>query len=324
MFRQLLVPLDRSPLAEQAVGQAAAIARSAHAQLDLVLVHEPLPFAGFDDAPWNEDEWNGEQKYLQRIVQELVSGVKIPVSHEVMRGGVVEMICKRAIEVDADLIVMTSHGRTGVSRAWLGSVADGVIRRSGAPVLLLHPIETNSARSAAQHLFKKVLVPLDGSAVAADALALAASLARCSNAKLVLLRVVKPVPMILVDPGLPLLYPPPIPDDVVTNRLVDEAKEQLADVAARTAETTGLDVESHVVLESSAAHGIINFARGNDVDVIAMSVHGRGASRLLVGSVADKVLRGSGLPILLHRPTGIAEPAHAAAIPFTQIESYII
>jgi nucleotide-binding universal stress UspA family protein len=110
MFRQLVVPLDRSPLAEQALGRAAAIARAAHAQLDLVLVHEPIPFVGFRDAPWNEDEWAGEQKYLDRMVQEVVSGATIPVSHQVMRGGVVEMICKRALELDADLIVMTTHG----------------------------------------------------------------------------------------------------------------------------------------------------------------------------------------------------------------------
>jgi nucleotide-binding universal stress UspA family protein len=324
MFRQLLVPLDRSPLAEQAVGRAAAIARAAHAHIDLVLVHEPLPFAGFGDAPWNEDQWVGEQKYLERMVEEVASGATVSVSHDVMRGGVVEMICKRALDVDADLIVMTSHGRTGVSRAWLGSVADGVIRRSGAPVLLLHPIETKSARSAAHHLFKKVLVPLDGSAIAADALASAGALARCSDAKLVLLRVVKPVPMILVDPGLPLMYPPPVPDDVATNRLVDEAKEQLADVAARTAETAGVKVEPHVVEESSVAHAIITFACGNAVDVIAMSTHGRGASRLLIGSVADKVLRGSGLPILLHRPIGVVEPTEAATPPFTESLTYCI
>ena len=81
MFRQLLVPLDRSPLAEQAVGQAAAIARAAHSRLDLVLVHEPLPVAGFGDAPWNEDQWTGEAKYLERMANEVTSGATIPVSH---------------------------------------------------------------------------------------------------------------------------------------------------------------------------------------------------------------------------------------------------
>jgi nucleotide-binding universal stress UspA family protein len=321
MFRQLLVPLDCSPLAEQAVGLAATIARAARAKLDLVLVHEPLPCAGFNDAPWNEDQWAGEQKYLERMAQDIVSDAALSVSYEVMRGGVVEMICKRALDVDADLIVMTSHGRTGVSRAWLGSVADGVIRRSGAPVLLLHAIETTSARGDAHDLFKKVLVPLDGSAMAADALASAGALARCGNGKLVLLRVVKPVPMILVDPGVPLMYPPPVPDDVATNLLVDGAKEQLAGVAARTAESTGVKVESQVVVESSVAHGIIAFACGNEVDVIAMSTHGRGASRLLIGSIADKVLRGSGLPILIHRPIGVVESAEAVAPPLTEREN---
>ena len=89
MFRQLLVPLDRSPHAEQAVGQAAAIARAARAQLDLVLVHEPLPFAGFRDAPWNEEQLVGEQKYLERMERDVVAGATISVSHNVMRGAVV-------------------------------------------------------------------------------------------------------------------------------------------------------------------------------------------------------------------------------------------
>jgi nucleotide-binding universal stress UspA family protein len=118
-----------------------------------------------------------------------------------MRGGVVEMICQRAHDVDADLIVMTSHGRTGLSRMWLGSVADGVIRRSSVPVLLLRPVE-NENRHAAAHVFKKILVPLDGSAVGADALPPAQALAHLSGARLVLLRVVQPVPMILVDAGV--------------------------------------------------------------------------------------------------------------------------
>ena len=324
MFRQLLVPLDHSPLAEQAVGRAAAIARAAHARLDLTLVHEPIPFAGFHDVPWNEDQLAGEEKYLERMTREVVSGATIPVSHSVMRGGVVEMICQRALDIDADLIVMTTHGRTGVSRAWLGSVADGVIRRSGTPVLLLHPAETKSAQTAAHHRFAKILVPLDGSALAADALSSAAALARCSDAKLVVLRVVKPVPLILVEPGLPLMYPPPIQDDVVTNRLVDEVKEQLVDVAGRTADATGVEVESHVVVESSVAHGIITFAWSNDIDVIAMSTHGRGASRLLIGSVADKILRGSGLPVLLHRPIGITASPEGQTMPVDGQLSYSI
>ena len=121
MFRKLLIPLDRSPLAEQAIGQAAAIARAAHAAIDVVLVHQPAAFAGFNDAPWNDDESKYEQKYVEAVAAELSSGAGVPVTHGVVGGEAVDMICKRAWDVDADLTVMTSHGRTGLSRAWLGS-----------------------------------------------------------------------------------------------------------------------------------------------------------------------------------------------------------
>src|SRR5512142_1287847 len=110
MFRKLLVPLDRSPLAEQAVGPAAAIARAFHAAIDLVLVHQPLPFAGFNDEPWNAEQWSDEEKYLEWIAGELITGASVAVTYAVVRGEAVDSICKQAWDVDADLIVMTSHG----------------------------------------------------------------------------------------------------------------------------------------------------------------------------------------------------------------------
>jgi nucleotide-binding universal stress UspA family protein len=318
MFRQLFVPLDRSALAEQALGQAAAIARASNAAMDVILVHEPLPFAGFADAPWNAERLDDEHKYLETIVRELVSGATVAVSHEVMRGGVVEMICQRAHDVDADLIVMTSHGRTGLSRMWLGSIADGVIRRSSVPVLLLRPVE-NGNRRAAAHVFKKILVPLDGSAVGADALPSAQALAHSCGARLVLLRVVQPVPMIIVDAGMSFAYPPPVTDAVVTDRLADEAKQEIAEVARRAREEGGVEIESHIVVGAGIAQSIVDFAHGHGIDAIAMSTHGRGASRVLMGSVADKVLRASGLPMLMRRPVGVADIAEAPMPPAASV-----
>lgn len=304
MFKQILVPLDRSVLAEQALGRAAALARSSHATLDVVLVHEPLPFAAYSDVPWNAAQWEEEQRYLDSIVQELVSGAAISVSHSVLRGSTVDMICERVHEVDADLIVMTSHGRTGINRLWLGSVADGVIRRSGIPVLLLRPIEKKTKRDATRP-FAKILVPLDGSTLALDALTSATDLAQSSSAKIVLLRVVQPVPLVPVEAGLPFTYPAVIPDQVATDQLVAEVEKEVTEVARRLRVESGLQVETVVVVESNVAQAIIDFARAHAVDAIAMSTHGRGASRLLIGSIADKVLRASELPMLLHRPLAV-------------------
>jgi nucleotide-binding universal stress UspA family protein len=307
MFHKVLVPLDRSSLAEQALGQAAAVARASNGELDLVFVHEPFPFDGFGDAPWNAEQLEAEEAYLRSTANEVSTGTRVPVTCAVVRGQRVDAICKRAWDVQADLIVMTSHGRTGFSRAWLGSAADGVIRHSAIPVLMLHPAEGTVARLAARHLFTRVLVPLDGSALAKEALPPAIALAKCTDATITLLRVVPPIPAITIDAGLPFVDPSPIatPDDVATAGLVDVAKRELAAVAEELAEQGVPKVDTEVVVAGQTARAIIEFAEGHGVDVIAMSTHGRGASRLLLGSVADKVIRASGLPVLVHRPLGV-------------------
>jgi nucleotide-binding universal stress UspA family protein len=74
-------------------------------------------------------------------------------------------------------------------------------------------------------------------------------------------------------------------------------------------------VEANVVVADNVAHGIVEFARSHDVDLVAISTHGRGTSRYFVGSVADKVLRASGLPILLRRSVPAPDPARWATPP---------
>lgn len=304
MFKKLLVPLDGSPLAEEAIGCAAAIARSAHASVDVVLVHQPFPYSGYNDPPWNAESLAKEDEYLTVVANELRTGAGVPTTHAVLEGETIVSVSDRARDTGADLIVMTSHGRTGLSRAWLGSVAEGVLRRSPVPILVLRPVKSTGDRRAAHHLFKRVLVPLDGSALSMDILPAAAMLARCSNAGLVLLRIVQPVPLVTMEVGVPYVYPAPIPDDAATERIVDEAKQDLADIARGLA-THGLEIETHVVVDPHVATGIMDFARAQKIDAIAMSTHGRGVSRLFLGSVTDKVLRAAGLPVLVHRPVEV-------------------
>lgn len=310
MFRKLLVPLDRSPLAEQALGTATAIARASQAEIHLVLVHQPVPYAGFEGAPWNTGQADQEEKYLESIAGELASGGSAPASRVLLHGDVIEMICARAHDVDADLIVMTTHGRTGISRAWLGSVADGVLRRSAIPVLMLRPVETKMDRLAAHNLFRRMLVPLDGSAASMDILSAASALARCGKSRLVFLRVVQPVPLVMPDGGAPFVYATTMQDEAATKHLVDEAEEEIAKVARDLADHGFSDVETHVIVASHVAQAMVDFSAARGVDAVAMSTHGRGASRLFVGSIADKMLRASGLPILLRRPVGVSERLH--------------
>ena len=307
MFKTILVPLDRSALAEQAIGQAALIARGAKAALDLVLVHTPFPFVGHAESSIDEAEWSAEHTYLEAVQKDLESGAGVPVTHTVMRGAAAQHICAHAADVNADLVVITSHGRTGISRAWLGSVADAVVRHSATPVLMLRPTDTPHARLAARHSFRRILVPLDGSRLAADALGPALDLARATGASIVLLRVLQPVPLLIpYDGTVPFVYQPMVVDDAATEIVLEEATQKLAALAHRLQDDEGVPISAEVVLDSRVADAIVHFARGHDIDVIAMSTHGRGASRWLLGSVADKVLRGSELPVLLRRPVTVA------------------
>jgi nucleotide-binding universal stress UspA family protein len=312
MFKTLLVPLDGSPLAEQSLGQAAAIARATGAVVDLVTVHQPPAQDGYGDAPRDDRSWSDEHRYLETVASELAAGGSIRVSHSMLSGDPEEMISRRAADIEADLIIFTSHGRTGFSRTWFGSVADGLVRRGPAPVLILRPIVGDARRTAAHHLFNHVLIPLDGSAIAAEILPTAIDLARCSNARITLLGVVQPMPSSAYDPVNLLPYSILLLDDSVTKSLVENAIKDLKALSSRLSADGVESVDAHVVVAENVAHGIVEFARSHDVDLVAISTHGRGTSRYFVGSVADKVLRASGLPILLRRSVPAPDPARWA------------
>jgi nucleotide-binding universal stress UspA family protein len=323
MFTKILVPLDRSALAEQALGRAAAIARASEASLDMILVHEPFGGGFFDNHDSEADTLLGEQRYIARMAAEVCEGSSLTVTAGVHRGAAPDVICDRAREIRAGLIVMTSHGRTGLGRMWLGSVADAVVRNSPVPVLVLRPIVDANDRRAAHHLFRHVLIPLDGSSLAADIFPAATAIARAGGARITLLRVIAPVPLIAtMDTTVPMAYAPLVPDELATRHLAAEVAAELDEIANRLREQGHVAVDSEVLVNEQTAQAVIDYARANDVDLVAMCTHGRGASRLLVGSVADKVLRGSELPILLHRPvhfsaemTGLAEAGIVGQLP---------
>ncbi|MEO5816836.1 MAG: universal stress protein [Gemmatimonadaceae bacterium] len=308
MFTRLLVPLDRSTLGEQALSRAAELARGCNAAVDIVLVHHSDQYPDYGGSRGlQERQLETEEQYVSHSAGEVARSAGVPTTHAVLRGDVVSAIVARAGEIGADLIVMTSHGRTGLSRAWLGSVADGVIRRSSIPVLMLRPASELATPLGGPAPFRKILVPVDGSRDAMSVLAAAASLARLHGARLVLLRIILPVPFVAADPILGSVYPATIQDTVATAEVVDDAKRQLDDAARSIVARDGIDVEVNVLVADGVAQALLDFASASSADLIAMSTHSRGASRLLIGSLADKIIRGSRLPVLLyHASTEIA------------------
>jgi len=217
----------------------------------------------------------------------------------VLTGDPVEMICQRADDVDADLIVMSSHSRRGLARFWLGSITDGVVRHANIPVLVLPPEDTKSRHDAARHLPTHILVPVEDALGSTAIFPAAVALARCGNARLSLLRVVEPAPVIAVPAGIPVAAAVAIRDEPQSERLMADAREQLESLASALREENALDVNTYAVIDGGAAPTILEFAKTHGIDAIAMATHVRGASRIVLGSVADTVLRRSGLPTLV-------------------------
>ena len=295
MLSQILVPIDTSAIAEQALPIAGAIARRSGAALTLVLVHQPTSAGGYQDAPWNAGRRAIERAYLDAQANELEARFKVRVTTAHPGGSAAAVLAKCIEDRHADLVVMTTHGRTGLSRAWIGSVADALMRSVNVPILMLRP---NGKRAVTEPgVFHKVMLPLDGSANAERIIDPALALAGTAAAYFVT-EVVEPVPLI-VPTSDPYTMVPTIPDEEATAGVVAEATQYVRGVAARLVAQKVGGIEHTVNVAQHIAARILELATLHHVDLIALATRGRGASRLVIGSVADKVLRGSTIPLLV-------------------------
>lgn len=303
-MRTILVPLDGSPLARWALPWALSLRAAFQAEVELVGVHAPLDV---DLGPASEATWDADVRRAERAGLEAEATRLEGAGHP--RPGVVLLdgtpgpaIVGRATEREADLIVMATHGRGGLSRAWLGSVASFVGRHAHAPVLVVHPVDDGSEPNLRElPIVDTILAPVDGSAFAEAAIGRAAEVARAFDATTVLLRAVPP-PLIVGSPYLPH----------AAQTYAEERRDRLAAAEAylgRCAARAELEgTVRTVVVETEPAHAIPASAREEGADLIVMATHGRGAlMRAIVGSVADKVMRTAPVPVLLVRP----EPGEA-------------
>jgi nucleotide-binding universal stress UspA family protein len=300
-LRTVLVPLDGSVLAEHALSAAVALARGAGARVEVVLARAPA--SRLSDAGERARRDTDEQIYIAGTARLLHERWGISAQGVVLPGDAVEVICARAIESDADLIVMTSHRRTGLKRVWRGSITDGVVRRSRRPVLVARKSSRPLAREtdAASASGGCAVVAIDGSPASVAVLDAAIAVARCTLASVVLLRIVEPVRFLVVEPDVPTHASPMIDSDA-TDAAAAEARTWLIALAEHAEHESGYPLRTDVRVATAPARAILEVAQEYGAELIAMTTHGRGASRLVVGSVADAVLRGADVSLLLLHP----------------------
>jgi len=295
MYRSILVPLDGSAFGEHALPFAVSIARRAHAALHLVHVHVAAGSLGLGVIPDPQDaeQRTRELAYLDGLAQQVSGGGKIAITTTLLDAPVAHALHTYAVTHAIDLMVMTTHGRGMLSRLWVGSVADRLIRQSPAPMLLVRPQDPAHDLDV-EPTIKHVLIPLDGSASAEQILPHALTLGMLTQAEYTLLQVGE-----LALSGTEL-YGSEF-DTPVRERVRARAQHYLDHVAAGL-QAEGLNVRTKVVL-GWPAQDILDYAHEHEVDAIALATHGRsGMARLLLGSVADKVVRGAMAPVLLYRP----------------------
>jgi nucleotide-binding universal stress UspA family protein len=307
MIRQILVPLDGSPLAESILPCVEEFVRLTGAGVTVIQVVEPVGVA----ADRFGQNYPGVERDLQaadeRLARDYLAGLALRLARggiaaytRVAVGPVAETIIQAGRAVD--LIAMATHGRSGVGRWVHGSVADKVLRGATAPVLLFRA----GGQPATGHP-RRILVPLDGSELAEHALPLAADLAHRAGAEVILMRSVS-----WATESLGMLAG-------ATPELLGLAEEGARDYLNEVAKGLtgqGLSVSIDVRFDP-AADGILAGAAETAADLIVMSTHGRGGlGRWVHGSVADRVLRGAPIPVLLVRATvPVAEtPAPVAGV----------
>ena len=295
----IVVPLDESELSESALPVAKAFAADSGSDLVLMTVVDvSTDFAVWigsrDDAEDFENEQRRAQEYLDKIAAR-VDGVNV---RTVVRSGRPEVEILRLLdEIDNPLVVMSSHGRSGFDRLMVGSVANRIVASADCPVVVVHGEEED--RPAADVSINTILVPLDGSSFAENALEAVQSWLSARTLKIHLVR----IPEMMTWAGAPYggdsAYYQMI--DTYMDAATEEAQIYLEEVATRLRER-GHDV-SWEVRSGMTAEEISAAAADHNVDLIVMATHGRtGFRRVVMGSVAERIFRDASVPLMLVRP----------------------
>ncbi|MEZ4457332.1 MAG: universal stress protein [Gemmatimonadales bacterium] len=289
---RVVVPLDGSTHGEQALPWAVAVAGpQGHVQL-VHAVHDADP--AFFSTEAGDQLAKQSAQYLEQLAGRLGPGVG-STAIGVARGRPGPTVVDLARDAGADLIVLTSHGRGPLSRFWLGSTADYVMRRSAAPVLVIRPEEVVAGKAVLPHA---AMILLDGSAEAERALRATDLLRLPHSTSLVLVRVL----------GTPYIPVPPVtfgaapmaPDPTLVEREHRAAEDYLAAVADGLARRGYQNVIPKVLSSAAVGAAAVDLARELAIPLIVLSSHGRGGvGRLLMGSVADKVVRAGGPFVLV-------------------------
>lgn len=281
MFDRILVPLDGSPLAEAILSQVRRILLVKDAEILLVSAVSPTATAEADAIE--------SVGFLQATALQYLEGIAEPLREQgarvrsvVQTGSPADTILRVAGEEKTSLIAMSTHGRTGIRRWVFGSVAEKILRASRVPVLAVRSFlgtGPDASRTPPSELaLKRILVPVDSENLSLEVISPVVELAGLFGSQVILVHICE---------GVKCTVP----------------VDQMA-AAHEKLRKAGISAEP-VMEQGDPALGILQACEARQADLIAMTTHGRaGFARWMLGSVTEKVLRSSVVPLLVVRPSG--------------------
>jgi nucleotide-binding universal stress UspA family protein len=316
MYNRILVPLDGSKVAEQALPYARYLAGKLKIRVDLLRSVDLVGITSsiktekaLDLDAFISDSVRRSETYLESISKTFPG---VAVGRTVSKGKPEEVVIEKASGDGETLIAMATHGRSGINRWLLGSVAEKVLRGTTNPLLLVRA--TEHGKSDGENTIKRVIVPLDGSTLAEKVLPHVIALAKEMACKTVLLRAYNLSEVMSTFEGY-------TPD---WNALEREAMSYL-DGKVQELKSQGLGEVSSRALTKKPAQEIIDVATEEPNSLIAMCTHGRsGVKRWVLGSVTEKVVRHSNSPVLVIPARGrSALPGEKPSEPIDEMHDFL-
>jgi nucleotide-binding universal stress UspA family protein len=299
-IRNILVPIDFSPMSIQAIQTAKAFARRFGAAVHLAHVHQPCYPDGFVThvspviaySPYYEQE--AEKKAARELILLAKKhGLRPSTTHFLVGAPAYDEICRLARELPVDLVVMPTHGRTGLEHVFIGSTAERIVRHSPCPVFV-----ARERRGAAARGIKNILVPVDYSKCSLAGVRYAIEFAKKVAARLIVLHVADLGPQLMTE-GCGVYHLSPYRE--AAGRV---SKPQMR-VFLRGVNFGSIPFNTSVIA-GFCPEGICRAAEKENVDLIIMATHGRtGLKHVFIGSVAERLVR--------HAPCAVlVVPSHPA------------
>jgi len=314
MFDPILVPLDGSLLAECALSHVVSIARAFDAKVVLLRVLDKNQASEkgqlFDMVNWQINK-TGAKLYLEKTSARLQKA-GLQIETEVLEGLVAESITEFAQTTGSKLIILSSHGRSGLSQWGISSVTQKIIFGAPTSVLIIRAHQPATSEGIKEQ-YKRILVPLDGSKRAENVLPIARLLARFHKSWIHVVHVVK-------TPEMARQMPLAREDVELSERIVARNREEAIrylDQVRLHSPLDGIDVQTHLLTSDNAAAALHELVEKENIDMVALSAHGySGYSKWPYGGMVNNFVLYSKVPLLIVQDLPAKEePAMAEMIP---------